>query len=85
MALARTRRGVGLAQTSQRRALTHMEAARASLISLTPPAFLRAKRCLDCSTTPFTMTSSSQFRPEERLTPLDSEEWVDDYNRTKLW
>jgi hypothetical protein len=35
--------------------------------------------------TPFTMTSSSQFRPDEGPSPLDREEWVEDYNRTKLW
>jgi hypothetical protein len=51
----------------------------------TPPAFLRAQTPWIASMTPFTMTSSSQFRPEEGPTPLDSEEWVDDYNRTKLW
>jgi hypothetical protein len=34
---------------------------------------------------PFTMTSADQFLPEEGPTPLDSEEWADDYNRTKLW
>jgi hypothetical protein len=35
--------------------------------------------------TPFTMTNPSQFLPDEGPTPLDSEEWADDYNRTKLW
>ena len=34
---------------------------------------------------PFTMTSADQFLPDEGPTPLDSEEWADDYNRTKLW
>lgn len=51
----------------------------------TPPAFLPAQTPWIASMTPFTMTSSSQFRPDEGPTPLDSEEWVDDYNRTKLW
>jgi hypothetical protein len=51
----------------------------------TPPAFLLAQTPWIASMTPFTMTSSSQFRPEEGPTPLDSENWVEDYNRTKLW
>lgn len=34
---------------------------------------------------PFTMNSSSQFLPEEGPTPLWSEEWADDFNRTKTW
>ena len=51
----------------------------------TPPAFLLAQTPWIASMTPFTMTSSSQFRPEEGPTPLDSEEWIDDYNRTKVW
>jgi len=34
---------------------------------------------------PFTMSSSSQFLPDEGPTPLGSTEWADDYNRTKLW
>jgi hypothetical protein len=34
---------------------------------------------------PFTMTSADQFLPDEGPTPLDSEEWANDYNRTKLW
>jgi len=51
----------------------------------TPPAFLLAQTPWIASMKPFTMTSSSQFRPDEGPTPLDSEEWVDDYNRTKLW
>ena len=34
---------------------------------------------------PFTMTAPDQFLPEEGPTPLDSEEWADDYNRTRLW
>ncbi len=30
---------------------------------------------------PFTMTSASQFFPDEGPTPLDSQEWIDDYNQ----
>jgi hypothetical protein len=51
----------------------------------TPPAFLAAQTPWIASMTPFTMTSSSQFRPEEGPTPLDSEEWIEDYNRTRIW
>jgi len=32
---------------------------------------------------PFTMTSASQFLPDGP-TPLNSEEWVDDYNLTRV-
>lgn len=35
--------------------------------------------------TPFTMSSSSQFLPDEGPTPLSSQDWADDYNRTKAW
>jgi len=35
--------------------------------------------------TPFTMSSASQFLPDEGPTPLSSQEWVGDYNRTKTW
>lgn len=35
--------------------------------------------------TPFTMSSSSQFLPDEGPTPLSSQEWADDYNLTKTW
>ena len=51
----------------------------------TPPAFLPAQTPWIASMTPFTMTSASQFRPDEGPTPLDSEDWIEDYNRTKLW
>jgi hypothetical protein len=51
----------------------------------TPPAFLPAQTPWIASMAPFTMTSSSQFRPEEGPTPLDSEEWIKDYNRTRIW
>jgi PAP2 superfamily len=33
--------------------------------------------------TPFTMSSPAQFLPDEGPTPLSSQEWVEDYNRTK--
>lgn len=32
---------------------------------------------------PFTMTASDQFLPDEGPTPLDSEQWTEDYNLTK--
>jgi PAP2 superfamily len=51
----------------------------------TPVAFLPAQTPWIASMTPFTMTSASQFRPEEGPTALDSEEWIEDFNRTKLW
>jgi len=51
----------------------------------TPPAFLPAQTPWIASMTPFTMTSSSQFRPVQGPTPLDSGEWIDDYNRTRIW
>lgn len=35
--------------------------------------------------TPLTMSSASQFLPDEGPTPLFSQEWADDYNRTKTW
>lgn len=35
--------------------------------------------------TPFTMSSASQFLPDEGPTPLASQDWADDYNRTKAW
>jgi hypothetical protein len=35
--------------------------------------------------TPFTMSSPSQFLPEEGPSLLWSEEWAEDYNRTKTW
>ena len=35
--------------------------------------------------TPFTMSRPSQFLPDEGPTPLSSQEWADDYNRTKDW
>jgi hypothetical protein len=34
---------------------------------------------------PFTMTSSEQFLPDEGPTPLSSDEWAEDYNRTEAW
>lgn len=35
--------------------------------------------------TPLTMSSPSQFLPDEGPTPLSGQEWADDYNRTKKW
>lgn len=35
--------------------------------------------------TPFTMSSPSQFLPAEGPTPLSSQEWAEDYNRTRRW
>lgn len=35
--------------------------------------------------TPFTMTHASQFLPDEGPPDLSSQEWADDYNRTKTW
>jgi hypothetical protein len=32
---------------------------------------------------PFTMTGPAQFFPDEGPTPLDSQDWIDDYNETK--
>ncbi|HWY54389.1 MAG TPA: vanadium-dependent haloperoxidase [Terriglobales bacterium] len=34
---------------------------------------------------PFTMTAPDQFLPDEGPTPLASDEWAEDYNRTKAW
>ena len=51
----------------------------------TPPGFLPAQTPWIANMRPFTMASSSQFRPDEGPASLDSEEWVEDYNRTKLW
>ena len=51
----------------------------------TPPAFLLAQTPWLATMTPFTMKSSSQFLPDEGPMPLDSEQWADDYNRTKRW
>jgi hypothetical protein len=33
--------------------------------------------------TPFTMSTAGQFLPDEGPTPLSSEQWAEDYNRTK--
>ncbi|MEY2414595.1 MAG: hypothetical protein QOD84_3201 [Acidobacteriaceae bacterium] len=35
--------------------------------------------------TPFTMSSAGQFLPDEGPTPLSTQEWAADYNRTKAW
>ena len=51
----------------------------------TPPGFLPALTPWVARTLPFTMSSPSQFLPEEGPPALDSREWADDYNRTKLY
>ncbi len=51
----------------------------------TPPGFLPAQTPWVGQTLPFTMSSPSQFLPEEGPPALDSQEWADDYNRTKLY
>ncbi|HEX6905727.1 MAG TPA: vanadium-dependent haloperoxidase [Terriglobales bacterium] len=35
--------------------------------------------------TPFTMSSAGQFLPDEGPTPLSSDQWAEDYNRTKTY
>jgi hypothetical protein len=35
--------------------------------------------------TPLTMTSAAQFLPDEGPSPLSSDQWTEDYNRTKTW
>ena len=49
----------------------------------TPPAFGPAVFPWLGQMRPFTMTSASQFLPEGP-TPLASEDWVDDYNQTRI-
>ncbi len=51
----------------------------------TPPAFPNAQTPQIAQMQPFTMTGASQFLPEEGPPALDSQEWADDYNRTKDW
>ncbi len=48
----------------------------------TPPKFGPAATPWLAQMRPFTMTSDSQFLPDGP-TPLDSEEWIDDYNLTR--
>ena len=49
----------------------------------TPPKFTPALAPWLAQMRPFTMTSASQFLPDGP-TPLNSEEWVDDYNLTRV-
>ena len=49
----------------------------------TPPAFPAPLTPWLGQMTPFTMTGPAQFFPDEGPTPLDSQEWIDDYNETK--
>lgn len=49
----------------------------------TPPAFAAPLTPWLGQMMPFTMTGPAQFLPDEGPTPLDSQEWIDDYNQTK--
>jgi hypothetical protein len=49
----------------------------------TPPAFAAPLTPWFGQMMPFTMTDPAQFFPDEGPTPLDSEEWIDNYNETK--
>ena len=49
----------------------------------TPPAFAAPLTPWLGRMVPFTMTSAGQFFPDEGPTPLDSQDWIDDYNETK--
>jgi len=49
----------------------------------TPPAFASPLTPWLGQMVPFTMTRPTQFFPEEGPTPLNSEEWIDDYNETR--
>ena len=49
----------------------------------TPPAFAAPLTPWLGQMMPFTMTSPTQFFPDEGPTPLDSQDWIDDYNETK--
>jgi hypothetical protein len=49
----------------------------------TPPAFAPPLTPWLGHMEPFTMASAAQFFPDEGPTPLDSQEWIDDYNQTK--
>jgi hypothetical protein len=49
----------------------------------TPPAFAAPLTPWLGQMMPFTMTGPAQFFPDEGPTPLDSQEWMDDYNETK--
>ena len=47
----------------------------------TPPAFAPPLTPWLGQMVPFTMTSAAQFFPDEGPTPLDSQQWIDDYNQ----
>jgi hypothetical protein len=49
----------------------------------TPPAFVAPLTPWLGQMVPFTMTGPAQFFPDEGPTPLDSQDWIDDYNETK--
>lgn len=49
----------------------------------TPPAFAAPLTPWLGQMVPFTMTGPAQFFPDEGPTPLDSQQWIDDYNETK--
>jgi len=49
----------------------------------TPPAFSAPLTPWLGQMVPFTMTGPGQFFPEEGPTPLDSEEWIEDFNQVK--
>jgi hypothetical protein len=49
----------------------------------TPPAFAKPITPWMGQMVPFTMTSAGQFFPDEGPTPLDSQQWIDDYNQVK--
>ena len=49
----------------------------------TPPAFAAPLTPWLGQMVPFTMTGPAQFFPDEGPTPLDSQDWIDDYNETK--
>ena len=49
----------------------------------TPPSFAPPLTPWLGQMVPFTMTGPAQFFPSEGPTPLDSQDWIDDYNETK--
>ena len=49
----------------------------------TPPAFAAPLTPWLGQMVPFTMAGPAQFFPDEGPTPLDSQDWIDDYNETK--
>jgi hypothetical protein len=49
----------------------------------TPPGFLKPQAPWAGQMTPFTMSSASQFLPDESPPDLSSTQWADDYNEVK--